>query len=143
LDPRPWVTRLDSIAAPIRGDAALLGGWGRTLRTVSLRASASTDTAIRDLEPETVFRILAARADWYHVALPDRSRGFLPADAVTSSSAALRVHTLAKPTAVRDGPAERTAIVDTLRSDGVQVFGRFGDYLFVRLEGEPGWITIR
>ena len=84
---------------------------------------------------------LQSGADWYRVALPDGTRGYLIARAAEAIDSPIRRHQPAAPTLVRHRPdATAPPIADIEPGARVPVLGEYEDRLFVRLaDGRAGW----
>jgi len=148
VDPWWFVHRPRDDAPVLAVDTALFGGWVRTPRGGAALLAAPGARAARraELARHTPLRVLSGVGEWYRVRLPDGGTGFLAARAVEAIAGALERAALAgslplltQPRAPVD-PGTVLALVPAGAS--VEVLGRYGDYLYVRIPGGvAGWVT--
>jgi peptidoglycan LD-endopeptidase LytH len=146
LDPFPFVHEPRTPPRPVIADADPLGTWRRTTSAnLRLRAGPATTTPIlAELPRHTVVRLEAATADWYRVALPDGTRGFVIARATQPIASPIRRHELANVALVRQRPtADATPLADLELGARVPVLGHYEDYLLIRTaDGQEGWVSV-
>jgi hypothetical protein len=148
LDPFPFIFTGTAPPAAVTADIARLGSRRRVAGgSVRLRAApAPTAAIVQDLPQHTVVRVDGAVRDWYRVQLPDRTVGFVSARLTESIDEPVGTRTVpaAAPTPLLDRPIVTAAPIAALAvRSRVPVFGRFGEFLFVRTpEGREGWIQI-
>ena len=144
VDPLPFVHEPRTPAPALEASVDPLGSWMRTARPgFRVRAGSSTLSPIlTELPRHTVVRVEAATADWYRVALPDGTRGYIIARATQPLDSAIRRHQPQTVTLVRHRPdATAAPIADLEPGMRVPVLGEYEDYLLVRLaDGRAGWI---
>jgi peptidoglycan LD-endopeptidase LytH len=144
LDPFPFVHDPRTTPRPVMADANPLGTWRRTTSAnLRLRAGPATTTPIlAELPQHTAVRLEAATADWYRVALPDGTRGFIIARATQPIASPIRRHELANVTLVRQRPtADATPLADLEPGARVPVLGQYENYLLIRTaDGQEGWV---
>jgi murein DD-endopeptidase MepM/ murein hydrolase activator NlpD len=144
LDPWPFVHRPATTPAPIVADLSRVGQLARvTLDRAIIRHDARSNAGpLLVAERHTLMYIRAAMGGWYRVALPDGSVGYVDSEAVEVVDEAVGQRLLAGGIPVLQQPdleSPRVAVTDddTIAS----VFGSFGDYQFVRLDGPiAGWV---
>jgi hypothetical protein len=107
LDPLPFVHEPRTTPSPVTADDDPLGTWRRTANAgFRLRAGSGTSAPIlMELPRHTVLRLEAAIADWYRVALPEGTRGFVIARATQPLESPIRRHQPPASTLVRQRPA--------------------------------------
>lgn len=144
LDPLPFVHEPRVTPPAMTADADALGTWRRTGGArYRLRAGSSTDAPIlAELPRHTVVRLEAATGDWYRVALPDGTRGFVIARATQPLAAPIRRHEPAAATLVRLHPGPgATPVADLEPGARVPVLGLYESYVLVRTpDGREGWV---
>lgn len=142
VDPFPFVDTRRSPVPAVGADTALVGRVVRTNAPLALRLGAGERSpTLGDVARFTVGVADGATGGWVRVRLPDRRVGYLPGRAVerldgpvarerVAAAASLRARPepTAPPVQVTAGPAE------------APVYGRFGDYLLVEVEGQRGWV---
>jgi murein DD-endopeptidase MepM/ murein hydrolase activator NlpD len=139
-DPRPWIAIINARPAPLRADTTLLGDFARTRSTTPLLAAASPQAAtVRELEAETIVRVLGAQGSWFQVTLPNGVNGFVAATGIVASRP-LRQQDVKPGTELRAQPTDYAALIDTVGNTRAQVFGRFDRYLYVAVDTLVGWI---
>jgi SH3-like domain-containing protein len=126
-------------------DTSALATWRRVdERPVPLSASpANRAPVVAELPRDTVIRVQSATASWYRVRLPDGRAGFVPAARTRPADVPLRSERRAATSPVRDRPTAAAATLAYMDPDRpVPVFGRFNDYLLVRVAtGKTGWLA--
>jgi murein DD-endopeptidase MepM/ murein hydrolase activator NlpD len=144
LDPLPFVHEPRTVPPPVTADGDPLGTWQRTKSTgFRLRAGSATTAAIlMELPRHTVLRLEAATANWYRVALPDGTRGFVIARATQPLDSPIRRHSPRTATLVRQRPAPTATPIDDIEPGArVPVLGEYENYLLIRTpEGREGWV---
>lgn len=144
VDPYWFVHQPGGSVPRLTADTARLGEWARTaIADAVVRTSPDRRGAgIATLPEHTPVLVLAAYGDWYRVRLPDGVSGFVSARQA-EPIAALDFAAPASAVAIRTRPTESADILDrTEPGDSLTVYGRFGDYLFVRRDsGREGWIA--
>jgi SH3-like domain-containing protein len=144
IDPHPFVHAPRERPAPIAGDTAALGAWGRvSVRTASLRAApAARARRLASLERHTAARVLGATAGWYRVALPDGAWGYVAAATLERADAPLRTERPRRAIAMLERPAPAALVVDSVGAGtALPVIGEFGEYRYVRRpDGRTGWV---
>lgn len=112
-------------------------------KTIALRSGPSAKLPVKaDLEKDTYVTVLGQTNDWYRIALPDDTEGYLLKRHVVPLSEG-RIATL-DTTAVLLSAIRPDAIpVATLQEDTtVEILAHFGNYTFVQTEkGNAGWLT--
>jgi hypothetical protein len=75
------------------------------------------------------------------VRLPDGGAGYLPASAVEGAERPLRRERIPAAVAVRARPEPTAPSVRTgAAAAEAPVYGRFGDYVLVEIDGRRGWL---
>jgi hypothetical protein len=89
-------------------------------------------------------RVVGSSDDWYRVALPDGTRGFVQAQQTEEAVNPLRSMLLTAGQSVHDRPSLSAPTIDSLDvASEVPVFGEFGDFVGVLSpSGRPGWIAM-
>jgi peptidoglycan LD-endopeptidase LytH len=145
IDPFPFVVTGTAPPAAVTADTEVLGSWRRvSARNVRLRAApALTASIVRDLPQHTVAYIAGAVRDWYRVQLPDGTAGFV-SGRLTESTVQPVGTTRAGSVRLLDRPTVTAVPIEDLAAQrGLPIFGRFGDFLFVRApDGLEGWIQL-
>jgi murein DD-endopeptidase MepM/ murein hydrolase activator NlpD len=143
IDPFPFVFTRTARPAPVTADIQALGTWRRvSTGTVRLRAApAPTAPAVRDLPQHTVVHVDGAVRDWYRVQLPDGTAGFVSGRLTESTGRPVRTERVGSGQLL-DRPIVTAAPIEDLEPQPrLPVFGRFGDFLFVRAsDGREGWL---
>ena len=96
---------------------------------------------IAAVQKNTIVQIKAATGNWYKVMLPDETEGYLPANLVINIDL-LRTITVNDNRALLDKP-DSIASVKSMISKGskVSVLGLFGNYNYVGMNDERGWLV--
>jgi len=145
IDPFPFVFTGTARPAPVTADTEALGSWRRvSTGNVRLRtAPALTASIVRDLPQHTVAYIDGAVRDWYRVQLPDGTVGFVSGRLTESTVQPLRTAP-AGALKLLDRPMVTAVPIEDLEVQWrLPIFGRFGDFLFVRTPGGlEGWIRL-
>lgn len=91
LDPFPFLHDPGE-APPVSADLEPLGGWSRTLpaRARLRRGPGPGFEIVAELPAATALRPVGASADWYRVALPDGTPGFVSARLIAPAAEPLR-----------------------------------------------------
>lgn len=144
VDPLPFVDEPRAVPAAVTAGLEPLGTLRRTTGTgVRIRAGSDTSAPIiAELARHTVMRIDAATQDWYRVALPDGTRGFIIARATQPLDTPIRRHVSPASALVRHLPAIASSpIADLAAGTRVAVFGQYENFLLIRTpDGRDGWL---
>ena len=144
VDPYPFVHDPRTVPPPVTARSEPLGTLRRTdSNRVRMRAGAGTSAPIiAELSRHTVVRLEAATKEWYRVALPDGTRGFIIARATEPLDTPIRRRVFRDATLVRHLPATAsTPVADVPPGTRLAVFGHYEDYLFIRTpHGRDGWL---
>lgn len=141
LDPWPFIQPDDARPQlPARTDHL-----GQTVRTtgaqtdVRLSPVTSAPRTVR-LTRHSIARVVGATGTWLRVALPDRTFGYVAANAVTSATP-LRTERLQTAVVLRDRPDPLGTVVEDVDAGAsIEVLGGFADYELVRHDsGVTGW----
>jgi hypothetical protein len=141
VDPFPYVdTRRAAAPAPGR-DTVLVGRPARARRTVALHAGPGEGTAtVASLAPQTVVAVDgAAGTGWLRVRLPDLRTGYVPAPSMESVERPVTREVVAAGRPVRARPAAGSPPLAVTAGGPLPVYGRFGAYRGVEVEGRRGW----
>jgi murein DD-endopeptidase MepM/ murein hydrolase activator NlpD len=133
VDPAPFLRSYEQAAVTIRVDRSLYGEWVRIRDDgIRLRTGPSRQATIAaELELHTPARVLGGARDWYRVALPDGSQGYVAAR-LTEGLSALEPLVAAAETPARTSPWTGAPQVEVLPAGSrVDVTGRFGDFVQV------------
>ena len=134
VDPAPFLRAYAARSTDVEVDRSLFGQWVRvSSEGIRLREGPSRDAAVAsELALHTPARVLGGSRDWYRVALPDGSQGYLAARLTEELT------TLEPLVATAELPARSAPSPDAPRAEimtaGVtlDVTGRFGDFLQVK-----------
>jgi hypothetical protein len=143
IDPFPFVdTRVARAGAPGR-DTLLVGRLARTVPgEATLRAGpGGTAPRVRAVPRQTVVTVDGAAGGWLRVRLPDGAAGYLPAGSVERADRPLRTERVAAAAAVRARPDAAAPDVGLVaEAVAAPVYGRFGSYVLVEVDGRRGWL---
>ncbi|MCY7352255.1 MAG: peptidoglycan DD-metalloendopeptidase family protein [Cytophagaceae bacterium] len=140
-DPLPYVDTRGSVPAPVTANTTRLGGWMRTLPSwIAFRKSPRTSaSAALSLPKNTVLRPLAATQNWYRVALPDGTQGYLQAAQVQHVGQRISKRTLTSTQPLLAALTPQTDTLDVLTvNERVNVLGQFGGYQLVETPDRNG-----
>jgi murein DD-endopeptidase MepM/ murein hydrolase activator NlpD len=144
IDPLPFVQPDDAVPS---GPTASLERLGTLVRTTAARTPLRDNieagaTARAELPRATLARVVGAARSSLRVVLPDRTSGYVAANALRSADEPLRRQLLPAGAVLRDQPVPEAGTVDVLASAlTVDVLGQFGEYAFVRAPaGQRGWV---
>lgn len=144
IDPYPFVNKTERLPAKVTASTDLLNKQARTLRKLSglpTSVGGKTITSV-PLEINSIVQVIAASENWYQVALPDGTLGFLSSKDLVSTERPIRKVSLRTSQALFDR-SETSAATKALLPQGseVSVLGRFRDFLLVETAGiGKGWI---
>lgn len=144
IDPWPFVHHPEAAPQPIVADVSRVGRWARVNRDrTTIRDDARSSAGqVLVAGRYTLMRVRAAVGDWYRVALPDGMVGYVPAGEVETVEDAVGQRLVRGGEPVLQQPNRESPRVAVTDGDTVaSVFGSFGDYEFVRLDGPvAGWV---
>lgn len=144
IDPYPFVKKPSGEPAAVKVPLENLGKWHRVSAKKAL-LKASPDGKPLDL-PEagrhTPLRVLGGTGNWYRVALPDGTTGYLPAKQLEIARTPIQKLNLKQETPVTDQPQPSAAVMQTLgKGEIVAALARFGVYWLVETpENGKGWL---
>jgi murein DD-endopeptidase MepM/ murein hydrolase activator NlpD/SH3-like domain-containing protein len=143
VNPAPYLRPPRRRLAEFDLDRGSYGEWVRIARDgIYLRSAPSRSAEVRaELPGATPARVLGGAGDWYRVALPDGSRGYVAAR-LTEPLTGIEPLVAEAELPLRTDPA-RTAprIAIATAGEPLEVTGRFGAYLQVRsASGALGWV---
>lgn len=144
VDPLPFLRRPRRTIPVMAADLERLGTWARGANEgLRLRTAPENGAdVVRELDRHTAFRIVGAAGDWYRVALPDGTAGYLSARLAEDVDAALSETVAATDLQARSRPADGAPLVRVVAAgSSLDVLGRFDDFLFVREpSGGTAWV---
>lgn len=144
-DPYPALYQPPTEVMAFAGDTALIGNWGRAARsrTRVRRAPTALAPVLAELPLHTRMQVEAGTGDWYRVALPDGSIGFVAARLTEGADLPIGSALLANASPLRTQPAPTASELGSIDAgQEVAVLGRFGEFLYVRgPNGASGWVT--
>ncbi len=138
IDPLPFL-RTDPEPMPAGGKPDWLGQWLRVRGRTNLRQAPTTRSlVVQQLPPQTPVRAWAIAEQWYRVALPDGTAGFVFGPLL---ELATPLRTLGKAATLREGVAADALPIRTLTAEvPVRVLGEFEGVPLVELPGgDRGW----
>jgi murein DD-endopeptidase MepM/ murein hydrolase activator NlpD len=146
FDPYPALQQLPTTPPGFTGDRELIGRLVRVRRAESRIRSLPTtrSSVLAELPLHTPLRVEAGTGDWYRVALPDGTVGFVATDLTEPADDPIRREVLASGATLLADPASRALAVDSVGA-GVEipVLGTFGEFLFVEgPSGRVGWLLL-
>jgi murein DD-endopeptidase MepM/ murein hydrolase activator NlpD len=133
VDPSPFLRSYATDALEVRVDRSLYGEWVRIRNDgIRLRRGPSRQATISaELALDTPARVLGGAMDWYRVALPDGSQGYVAAR-LTEGLTALESVVASTETAARMAPRYGAPPAEVLPAGSrLDVTGRFGDFVQV------------
>lgn len=143
----PWYFLLQPESGPpvLALDPDRLDGWVRVReRGIRIRTTPSTRADVVDEVPEGLpLMVMAGSGEWLRVRLPDGRGGFILGRLTEAMDEPLRTARARAPEPLRGLALPQAPVVGALNAgDGLEVLGRFGDYLLVRTtEGRDGWMS--
>lgn len=144
-DPYPALYEPPTYVQAFAGDSSLIGDWGRAARNRTRVRQAPTALApvLAELPLHTRMQIEAGTGDWYRVALPDGSTGFVAARLAEAADLPIGSALLASASPLRTRPEHSASQLGSLAAgQEVAVLGRFGEFLYVEgPNGQSGWLT--
>lgn len=145
VDPQPFVQADDAVpSAPPTPSG--LGALARVVPArTPLREGAGASAAVRrQLDRDSIVRVMGAAQGSLRVVLPDHSVGYMAAAAMAPGDDARRRQQLMSGAVLRESPAADAPVVALLAEDvQADVLGRFDGYDFVRMPGgERGWVEV-
>ncbi len=144
IDPLPFVYRPRRELPALAADTSVLGEWLRADGDdVRLRAGPAADARVlAELPRQTALRVAAATGDWYRVRLPDGRTGFIAASVTRAAAEPVARATATEAAVLHEEPRpDAVAVANVAEGEPVEVYGRFGEYLLVRANGEHrGWL---
>ena len=144
VDPLPFVAPPRGELAAMTADLGLLGAWVRLKNDgIRLRAEPSSrGSVVRELGQHTPLRVLAGSGDFFRVALPDGSHGYVAARLTEPTVEPVTSEVTVMGSTVRAHPTQDAPVVATLSAGAeVPVLGRFDGYLYVQVPGgATGWL---
>lgn len=143
VDPSPFLKSYAPELVEVVVDRDLYGQWVRIGRDgIRLRSGPSRQSPIRaQLDEYTPARVLGGARDWYRVALPDGSQGYVAAR-LTEGLSALEPLVAQAEIPVLTSPSPRAPQVEILAAGSqVDVTGRFDGFVQVRSpSGRLAWL---
>jgi peptidoglycan LD-endopeptidase LytH len=145
VNPFPFVDTRRAMVASIGRDSAWVGRLARTAAPARVRVGAGERAAaLRDVPAQTVLVVDGAAAGgWLRVRLPDATTGYVPAASVELLQRPVARTTVAAASPLRSRPAPTAPPVQVVeRAAEGAVYGRFGEYELVEVDGQRGWLAI-
>lgn len=133
VDPAPFLRSYETDALAVRVDRSLYGEWVRIRNDgIRLRRGPSRGATITaEMDSFTPARVLGGARDWYRVALPDGSQGYVAAR-LTEGLSGLESLVARAETPARTAPRYGAPPVEVLPAGSrVEVTGRFGGFVQV------------
>ncbi|MEJ2541370.1 MAG: M23 family metallopeptidase, partial [Gemmatimonadota bacterium] len=134
VDPAPFLRSYELASTAVTVDRSLYGQWVR-VRTegIRLREGPSRGAPITaELDRFTPARVLGGARDWYRVALPDGTQGYVAAR-LTESLSALEPLVASRALSARSAPRPDAPQAEVLLAGAeVDVTGRFGGFIQVK-----------
>lgn len=137
VNPAPFIQSYASDAFMVRVDRELYGEWVRVRdEGIRLRSGPSRRSSVTaELDEHTPARVLGGARDWYRVALPDGSQGYVAAR-LTERLSALEPLVAEAAIPARTAPRPGAPRMEILAAGAeVDVMGRFGGFVQVRTPG--------
>ncbi len=146
IDPYPFVKKPSGEPAAVKADLANLGQWHRvSAKKALLKASpGGKPSGLPEAGRQTPLRVLGGTGDWYRVALPNGTTGYLPARQVEIVRNPIQKLSLKRETPITDQPEPLAAVMQTLeKGENVAALARFGAYWLVETpENAIGWLRM-
>ena len=143
VNPSPFLRPPPGRLAQVEVDRTRYGQWVRIRdEGIRLRTSPSRGGVVAlEIPRHTPARVLGGSGDWYRVALPDGTQGYVAAR-LTEELTDLESFVAQTETPVRALPARSSPRAEILpRGTEARVTGRFGDFLQVRTaRGGLAWL---
>lgn len=143
IDPYHFITRVAGTLGPIEADDAPIGLWNRTVADETpLFAGPEGEVEIARLPGHMPLLVTGVQRNRYRVLLPDGSSGYLPPEAIESTSQPLEIGT-ANGGPVRTAPEPEGDIITELPTGTELPLLAFTDsYALVRFQGTPLWVSL-
>jgi murein DD-endopeptidase MepM/ murein hydrolase activator NlpD len=141
IDPLPFVKPVtkqpENIAVPLD----VPGKYLRSTKVTRVLSTQEGNKARQKIMAGTPLRVIGATSTWYKVELPGGEIALVAGSAVTKADEPVRTFHVTSQQLLLDNPS---ASAPAKRSIGqgttIDVYGNFGNYLFVEHEGLHGWI---
>ncbi len=143
LNPYFYVTSVPMEIPELRVSEGLIGNWARVAREGgALLGSPSPKGASRGtLARATPLRVLGGTGEFVRVSLPDARSGYLSARLIESADRPLERLVIPEERPYLDLPRRDAPSLGLLTAGGdIEVFGAFGEFLFVRMGDRPAWL---
>jgi hypothetical protein len=146
LDPYPFIHRPNPEPAEVSVQRDTLGSWVRTIvDAIALRSVPDRRaTPLTELDLHTPLWVWAGTGSLFRVDLPDGTSGYVAARGVESLGAPLKREPISTAKGIFDEPSGRASVMERVQpGEEVQVFGRYGDYVYVETpSGRTGWMFL-
>lgn len=144
VNPYPFLRRLARELEPVAVDRTRYGQWVRLQNDgIRLREGpSSASPVVREMDAATPARVLAGSGDWYRVALPDGSQGYVAAR-LTEPLQPLQELVAEEDLSILTHPAGGSPRAEILPAGApASVTGRFGGFLQVLTpSGRLAWVA--
>lgn len=144
IDPFPFINTDAGELAPILANKEAIGHWYRTKSTSNIRKAPSVQAGLlQQVEGSTPLFLHGVTDNWYRIALPDGTSGYIFANLIEAPSSILELKTIDKAVTLFTSPQVSASPMARLESKSqVEVLGNYGPYLWVRNEQDKvGWIS--
>jgi hypothetical protein len=130
------------MAPSIGRDSAWVGRLARTSGAATLRVARGAAAGLAIPAQTVVVVDAAAAGGWLRVRLPDATSGYLPVASLEPLGRPVSRTTVAAASPLRSRPAAGAPPVQVVpRAAEGAVYGRFGDYVLVEVDGQRGWLA--
>lgn len=142
VDPYPFIDNVKDAPEDVTADTKLLGKYARIKpKSASIKPSLIKNSEpVASLERNTPVEIIGSSGDHYFVRTPSGSKGFIKSSSLESITGPLRTVRLRNSTAVFDSPLTVSEIISYLEpNNSIEVYGKYGEFLFIRNNNYYGW----
>lgn len=143
-NPYPYLHKATATVPVVKASLTQLGAWVRTTaRLANIRQLPALKSEVyKSLPQHTPLQVLSATGNWYRVALPDGSEGYVASSVVQNAGTPVKIQKLKQQEQLLNA-ASTTAIATESISAGseVAVLANFQDFIMVRNNnGNIGWL---
>jgi murein DD-endopeptidase MepM/ murein hydrolase activator NlpD len=140
VDPLPFVKAVTTQPNDITVPPNVAGKYMRNTKATTVIGT-HKDNASTKIKANTPLRVMGATSSWYKVELPGGEKVLVAGSAVTKADQPIKTIHVTSKQLLLDNPRESAPAKRSIEpGTAIDVYGSFGDYLFVEYEGLNGWI---
>jgi murein DD-endopeptidase MepM/ murein hydrolase activator NlpD len=140
VDPLPFVKAVTTQPKEIAVPFNVPGKFLRSTKVTALHGTRG-DVPAQKIKANTPLRVIGATSSWYKVELPHGEKALVAGSDVTKANSPVGTHRVTSKQLLLDAPRESAPAKRSIeQGTTIDVYGAFGDYLFVAYQGLNGWI---